>query len=405
MRAAVSGGALLSTSIVSSHFLGHLRTSAKFFEVFIGAVCAPIYLFLLPPFDPRPGVLYKKRLSELDYVGTTLMVGACVSGVMAINFGGIIYPWKSGQTISCFVVSGVLFVVFGLQQSFCVFTTESTRIFPCQFLTHRILVILFMQMSAAVTVFFVPIYFIPLFFQFARNDTAIEAGVRLLPLVCLLVFANVANGALMSKYGYYMPWYLAGGCLALIGSALMYTVDLDTSTSKIYGYTVLLGLGGGMYVQAGFAIAQVKVQPHEIPLAIGFISLAQIGGATIALAIANSVFLNQATNSILAILPNEPRAIVQGAVSGAGSTFFQTLDPTVKNAVLAAVTHAISRIYILGITGAALTIVLSVFMPREKVSNFMSTFVFSAFSIPFMERSDLFALDVLLCKTCPKLLV
>jgi hypothetical protein len=33
----------------------------------------------------------------------------------------------------------------------------------------------------------------------------------------------------------------------------------------------------------------VKVQPHEIPSAIGFISLAQIGGATIALAIANSV--------------------------------------------------------------------------------------------------------------------
>lgn len=324
---------------------------------------------MLPPFDPRPGVPYKKRLSELDYLGTLLMVGACVAGVMAISFGGVIYPWNSGQTISCFVVSGVLFIIFGLQQSFCVLTTEENRIFPCQFLKHRTLIILFMQMSASVTIFFVPIYFIPLFFQFTKSDSAIEAGVRLLPMICLLVFAVILNGALMSKYGYYMPWYLVGGCLALIGSALMYTVDLDTSNSKIYGYTVLLGIGGGMYAQASFSVAQVKVQPHQIPMAIGFISLAQIGGATIALAIATSVFLNQATHGILAIMPHEPRRVVEGAVSGAGSTFFQTLDPSVKTAVLGVVAHAISRIYILAITAAALSIVLAVFMSREKVSN------------------------------------
>ena len=352
----------------------HLLNS---FEVFIGALCAPVYLLMLPPFDPRPGVPYNKRLSELDYVGTLLMIGACVSGVMAINFGGIIYPWDSGQTIACFVVSGVLFIVFGLQQSFCILTTEETRIFPCQFLEHKSLIILFMQMSASVTIFFVPIYFVPLFFQYTRNDSAVGAGVRLLPLICLLVFAVILNGALMSKYGYYMPWYLAGGCLALIGSALMYTVKLDTSTSKIYGYMVLLGIGGGMYAQAGFAIAQVKVRPHEIPMAIGFISLAQIGGATIALAIANSVFLNQATKGILAILPHESRSVVQGAVSGAGSTFFKTLDPAVRTAVLGAVAHAISRIYILAITAAALSIILAAFMSREKVSIALSLIIYA----------------------------
>lgn len=324
---------------------------------------------MIPTFDPRPGVPYKERLVELDYVGTVLMVGACVSGVMAINFGGTIYPWNSGQTIACFVVSGILFIILGLQQGLCIFTTEDRRIFPCQFLKSRTLLILFAQTSASVTVFFVPIYFIPLYFQFTRGDSAIEAGVRLLPLVCLLIVAVIINGALMSKYGYYQPWYLAGGCLALIGSALMYTVDLNTSNSKIYGYEILIGIGGGMYAQAGFSISQVKVKPQEIPLAIGFISLAQLGGATIALAIANSVFLNQATNNILRVLPDVPRATVQTALSGAGSSFFQTLDPSSKTAVLEALTNSIQRIYILAITAAALSIVLAVFMKREKVSD------------------------------------
>ena len=365
----MSVGALLFTSIVSPYASHHLRTSTKSPEVFIGAICAPVYLFMLPPFDPRPGVSYRTRISELDFLGTLLMVGACVSGVMAVNFGGIIYPWNSGQTIACFVVSGVLFIIFGLQQRFSVLTTEVHRIFPCQFLKNRTLIILFMQMSASITIFFVPIYFIPLFFQFAKNDSAVEAGVRLLPLVCLLVFAIILNGALMSKYGYYMPWYFVGSCLSLIGSALLYTVNLGTSASNVYGYTALLGLGSGMYAQASFAIAQVKVHPYEIPSAIGFIALAQTGGATIALAIANSVFLNQATNGILAIVPQEPRSVVQGAISGAGSSFFQTLDPGVKTAVLEAVTHAISQTYILCITGAALSVILACFMSREKVSN------------------------------------
>ena len=47
-------------------------------------------------------------------------------------------------------------------------------------------------------------YMIPLFFQFTRGDTALDAGVRLLPLIALLVFAIITNGALLAKFGYYM---------------------------------------------------------------------------------------------------------------------------------------------------------------------------------------------------------
>lgn len=174
----------------------------------------------------------------------------------------------------------------------------------------------------------------------------------------------------MSKYGYYQPWYLAGGCIALIGSALMYAdVSYDTSPAKIYGFTVLLGIGGGMYAQASFAVAQVKVAPHDIPMAIGWVSLAQIGGATIALAIANSVFLNRATEAIAAIVPSASRATILGALSGGGNSFFQTLTGSVRVAVFEALTTAIGRIYILSMTGAALSIVLACFMPFEKVGR------------------------------------
>jgi len=70
----------------------------------VGALFAGVWIFLLPRHDPRPGVPTKNRITEIDYVGTILIAGAFVSGVMAINFGGSVYAWNSGRIIGLFVV-------------------------------------------------------------------------------------------------------------------------------------------------------------------------------------------------------------------------------------------------------------------------------------------------------------
>lgn len=48
-----------------------------------------------------------------------------------------------------------------------------------------------------------------------------QAGIRLLPFISLMVFTAILNGALMPKTGYYMPWYVAGSFLVTLGSGLM----------------------------------------------------------------------------------------------------------------------------------------------------------------------------------------
>ena len=333
----------------------------------VGGVFAPVYVFLLPSFDPRPNVPNKKRFLELDFVGTLLVTGAFCSGVMALSFGGTTYAWNSGRIIGLFITCGVLFIIFGVQQVYIVFTTEERRIFPIHFLRHRSLLILFAMTSAAATCIFLPIFFIPIYFQFVRSDTALEAGVRLLPFVCLLVFFCMANGAVMSKVGYYMPWYLGGGILVVIGSALMFTVTESSSNSRIYGYSVVLAIGTGSFVQASFSVAQAKVKPHEIPLAVGFITCAQIGGVTIAVAIANSIFLNQSTRGIRQILPDVPLDTVRNVIAGSGSAFFKSLAPETKTLVLQAIVKSISNVYILAMTAGTLAVLLSLLMKREKL--------------------------------------
>ncbi|KFX90140.1 hypothetical protein O988_08328 [Pseudogymnoascus sp. VKM F-3808] len=340
---------------------------AFYINLVIGGAFAPVYLFMLPKSDPRKGVPVLRRFKELDWVGTVILMGAFVSFIMAVSFGGILYAWNSGQIIACFVVAFSLFGIFAVQQERAIFTTIEQRIFPVQFLRSRTMLLLFAETSAAATGIVVPLYMIPLFFQFTQGDSALDAGVRILPYIFLMVFACIVNGAVLSKYGYYMPWYLGGGILFVIGSALMYTVDSSSTAAQVYGFSVLLGTGVGVFCQASFSVAQGTVKPSEIPSAVGFITCAQITGITISIAIANSVFLNGAEEGIAKILPQVPRDQIQGAIAGVGSKFVQSLPLEVRQLVLDAIIEAMSKAYVICITAGALAIVLSLFLKRERL--------------------------------------
>ena len=333
----------------------------------MGAVLVPAWVFFLPKYDPRPGVPLRQRFMEIDGAGTILMCGAMVSGVMAIDFGGTTYPWRSGKIIGLFCTSGVLFIIFGFQQRFTIFTTVARRLFPVEFLGSRTMILLFAAIACGSTAIFIPIYFIPLFFQFVLNSSAISAGVHLLPFVVVLVIFCVANGAIMGATGYYMPWFLGGGIFTVIGSALLYTVNESSSSARVYGYSVLLAVGGGSFVQAAFSVAQAKVGQAKIPEAIGFITLGQLLGATVSLAIADSVFLNDAARGIAALDPTASQADIYAAISGAGSNLVQNLPPATRAAALHAIVSSMSKVYIMTMTAGALAVVLSLGMKREKM--------------------------------------
>jgi hypothetical protein len=294
-----------------------------------------------------------------------------VAFIMALCFGGILYDWNSGRIIALWVVAGVLYILLGFQQVYCIFTTEEQRIFPVEFFTAKYskeLILLFCCIAAAATIAFTPLYMIPLYFQFTRADSALEAGVRLLPLICTMVFFCIANGVVMASTGYYMPWYLFGGALGLIGGALQFSlVTSTTPASNIYGYSVLMGIGSGAFIQAGFSVAQAIVEPHNIPSAVGFISQGQSTGLTICLAIINNVLINGAQQKLSAILPGLSRDQVQATIAGVSSTIFDGLDSEKQAEVLEAIVDAINSTYGTVIAAGALAVVLSLFLSRQKL--------------------------------------
>ena len=340
---------------------------AFYINLCIGGLFGPVYIFLVPGRDPQPGKKLSARMAEIDWVGNTLITGVFVSGLMAINWGGITYPWNSGQTIGLFCCSVVLLAALGVQQGLIVLTTKQRRMFPVQYLRLKEMLILFAVTAAAGTSSFVTMYFVPLYFQFAQHNSALTAGVRLLPYIVPLVTFTMLQGEFMGKLGYYMPWFLVGGVFMLVSNVMLYRINLDTKAGYVFGAEVLGGIGTGLFVNAPFSVSQWILPPKDIPAAAGFIMCARVGGIGLALAMANSIFLNLAENAISHVLPSASKTQVQSLVSGVGSSLLDNLDANTQREVLNAIVNALRKGFALGITAGALAIALSVFMDRKKI--------------------------------------
>lgn len=181
---------------------------------------SPVYLFLIPGVKPRRSQSITSRLGELDSAGTVLSIGSLVCLVMAINFGGTLYSWDSVQVIIFFVLSGVVFMLFVIQQYLAFLTSRASRLFPVVFLQSKEPIVLFVLTATFNTAGFIPIYYIPTYFQFTRGDGPLESAIRLLPLIVFITFLILVNGGALSKGGYYMPWFLVGSILSLIAGVL-----------------------------------------------------------------------------------------------------------------------------------------------------------------------------------------
>jgi MFS family permease len=85
-----------------------------YIKLLVGAACAPVYFCLILNIDFRKRAPLGGRVREIDWQGSILNLGAFLSSVMAISFGGLTWAWGSGNIIGLPVCSGVLFVLLRL---------------------------------------------------------------------------------------------------------------------------------------------------------------------------------------------------------------------------------------------------------------------------------------------------
>ncbi|TGO91313.1 hypothetical protein BPOR_0031g00020 [Botrytis porri] len=298
----------------------------------IFAIAVPA-LLLIPSFDPQPDLDVLHKVKHVDWIGALLNAGLFTSFVVALTFGGANWPWNDGRTIATFVSCGVIFILFAVQQQFCIFTTPEDRLFPVQFLKSRTMILLFICTAAAGTALFVPIFYIPLFFQFSKGDDGIQAAVRLMPFIVLYIVVVMSQGILMPKIGYYWPFFVLWGMFALAGGAAMTTVTTSTNAGSIYGWSILIAIGCGMITQASYSIAPAILGRDGLPASIGYINVAQIGGVVIGLSVSGTVFQSTAFKNVNSAFAGEGFSAdqIRSAIAGSQSALFQSVSQELRD--------------------------------------------------------------------------
>ncbi|KAL2018286.1 hypothetical protein VTK56DRAFT_990 [Thermocarpiscus australiensis] len=338
-----------------------------YINLLFGAILLPAYLLVIPSTAVMPDKTQWQKIAMLDWAGVLLSVGAMVTLVIAINFGGVDWAWNSGASIALFVVSGILWIAFGAQQSLCVWTSKEKRLFPVDLLRQKMPVLLFVACASVASVAYTSVYYIPLYFQFTRGDSAIYTAVRLLPYICVLITAMPLSGWYLSHYGWYKPLYISGSLVALVTSVLMaHYVDRETPVGIFYVIELFLGGSTGAYTQSSFAVIQ-SVLPSEAPNGLALMLISQLGGMTLGLSISGAVFVNTAVNNLESAL-GLPRLQISQLVAGASNHVLETLSPALRNLTLDIIVASWQKAFIIVYVGAAASLVVSILFRNGKAN-------------------------------------
>lgn len=310
-----------------------------------------------------------RKLAQIDWLGAMLNATTFVLFMIVLTFSGSTWRWNSAGPITLWVLFGLSGTSYVLQQSFSILTSPERRLFPVHFTRSRTLMLLYFTTAASATAMSVDIYYVPLFFQFTKGDSALEAAVRLLPFIVLFVFFVMFAGGLLPVVGRYAPWYFPASVLMIIGAAFMYRVKLTTSTAAIYGYEVLIAVGVGLIFQTGYSVAAAKVDPKDVPASIGFINVAQIGSVAISLSISGSIFQNLGYSYLHNALASYsfPEASLRSALAGTQSVVLNHEGAVVRGLAIDAIVATIGKLYALVMAAGALTFVSACFMRWEKL--------------------------------------
>ena len=65
-----------------------------------------------PPPPAKAGLSRLQKLRQLDIPGATLLISAITYLLLALQWGGTVYPWSDAKVFGCLIGFGVIIIAF-----------------------------------------------------------------------------------------------------------------------------------------------------------------------------------------------------------------------------------------------------------------------------------------------------
>jgi hypothetical protein len=315
-----------------------------------------LFLFLHVNYDKTTD--FMTRIKRIDGFGNLLFILSMVSTLIALSWAGTKFPWSSFHIIVPLVMGILGFVAFFFYESshFCVEPTMPLHLFQNR-TSATVFVLTFLHSLTIIGI----LYFFPVYFQGVLGFSPGRSGVALLPTILFIIPAAASAGAMLAKFGRYLPLHYVGFAIMILSFGLFSLLDDRSSVAKWVIYQAIGAVGGGLALPVFLPAIQASLTEADTALATStwsFIrSFGMIWGSTISAA----VFNNRVNTLVQSI--SDPTVVAQlvdgGAYEHATKAFLNSIvDRTIRDQVVGVFSEALKTVWFVSIAFAGFGFIL-----------------------------------------------
>jgi EmrB/QacA subfamily drug resistance transporter len=216
------------------------------------------------------------RKPRLDIVGMGLLTGALLALLLALGWGGEVYPWGSREILGL-VGAGVVLILLLIGQER---RAKDPLLPPRVFASSSFIASTIISTITSLLLFTV-LFSIPLYFQLARGTTAAESGLYLAPFLLSSTLGNVIASRWAKRYGTIRTGMRVSTAVAFVGLIALALLPATAPVWVVVTTMILTAPGiGGCFINSIMG-AQNALPQGDMGAGTGAVLvLRSVGGAS-----------------------------------------------------------------------------------------------------------------------------
>lgn len=208
--------------------------------------------------------------------------------LLALDFGGVLFPWDSAKIIALLVVGGLMIFAFIYSEK----RLAKYPLIPMSLFRHRTNIAAFSLVFFHGFVFIAGEYYMPLYLQSVLEASPLRSGLLLLPFIVTGAILGVLAGVWIHRTGRFREIMWVGSLLLALGFGLFIAFDAYTSTAKVVGFLMIGGAGSGILFEAPLIAVQSQVNQQDVASATATLSFIRNIALSISTIIGGTIFQN-----------------------------------------------------------------------------------------------------------------
>ncbi|KAL8718066.1 MAG: hypothetical protein Q9225_004760 [Loekoesia sp. 1 TL-2023] len=260
---------------------------------FVAVALIFVPLFLRLAFKPSH---FTAQLARVDWFGSFLFIASKTSFLIPVTWGGVSYPWTSWRTLVplCLGIAGL--ITFAAYEE----VVAAEPLIRLVIFKNRTSAVSYIATVIHGMILWSLLYYLPLYYEAVKGFSPVISGVALFPKTFTVAPASIVVGILITVTGRYRWAIWSGWVLTVLGTGLLYLLDVQTSVVSWIFLNLVGGVGMGMlFPSMAFAI-QASQKNKDLAFAVAMFSFFRAFGQALGVAVGGTVFQNQMKMKLLA---------------------------------------------------------------------------------------------------------